>query len=963
MQAASRQYRGFIQPSFPQKENVPMQKRAYISGLILLLTTCLYLSAQSPTPSTTLSSALPLSQQFVVLNSVTGITPAIDGSSANATTILFVDREELRVVALSGNTLTVQRAGDGTTQQSHNAGAPVYYGPSSQMPVGPFYDGNSISGSCQAKGNAYLPIIMTGTFGEGAGDQYTCPTAGPYANLWLQVSNSISSGMVGGPLASLPATCSVGQTFFVSNATAGQNIYECATANLWTQELNNGSLGGSPLLNALVAANNGNSINNLNYAQTWQWTLTGSNAQGLTLTEASASTGSGTALFDLATLSGSTARPFVATAGGTANGVSLSTTGLLARLGTGSISADAIDGTSVAALSGLVKLSSGTPSAAVSGTDYAPATTGTALLKALSGGFTNAVSGTDYAPATSGTSILKGNGSGAYANAVAGTDYAPVTSGSVPLKGNGAGGFTPAVATDIAALFTGCNSTTPTLEYTGTCGAGPVPGQTGSDFVLTLSTTTTLNDTATVAPGGYFSYNQVNACSFQLTAGNHVGVADFSFTTSGQVILYWTQLGTNALSQTGTTTNCAPLGMSSPYFPSDGSHWIGQLVITSSGAFDPTQIDQYPFNAGILAVTASGGLQATPSGNTLNLTPAASVLQNNQTNTAAAGMTLDMALATATRPNVKGTYASVTGAITCASGTAGYEAWITDSTVNTWGSTVLGSGANTIKMGCTGTNWVVIGSPAAGTGGGGGALPGQTGTDFQITLSTTSTANDTATIAPGNYFTYQQTNACTFKLTAGNHVGVADISFTPSGQIIFYWTQLGTNALSQTGTTTNCNPLGMSSPYFPGDGSHWIGQLVVTSSGAFDPTQIDQYPYSAGVPAVTASGGLQTTPSGSTINITPGASILQNNQANTAASGFTLDLALGTSTRPSIKGTYASVTGAITCNSGNTGYEAWITDYNNASPVWGANVASAGGGGSTTIKMGCDGTSFTVVGK
>jgi hypothetical protein len=34
-----------------------------------------------------------------------------------------------------------------------------------------------------------------------------------------------------------------------------------------------------------------------------------------------------------------------------------------------------------------------------------------------------AVSGTDYAPATSGTSILKGNGSGGFSNAVAGTDY------------------------------------------------------------------------------------------------------------------------------------------------------------------------------------------------------------------------------------------------------------------------------------------------------------------------------------------------------------------------------------------------------------------------------------------------------------------------------------------------------------------------------------------------------------
>lgn len=66
-----------------------------------------------------------------------------------------------------------------------------------------------------------------------------------------------------------------------------------------------------------------------------------------------------------------------------------------------------------------------TMGAAVSGTDYAPATSGTSILKGNgSGGFSNAASGTDYAPATSGTAILKGNGSGGFSAAAAGTDYA-----------------------------------------------------------------------------------------------------------------------------------------------------------------------------------------------------------------------------------------------------------------------------------------------------------------------------------------------------------------------------------------------------------------------------------------------------------------------------------------------------------------------------------------------------------
>jgi hypothetical protein len=55
-----------------------------------------------------------------------------------------------------------------------------------------------------------------------------------------------------------------------------------------------------------------------------------------------------------------------------------------------------------------------------------------------------AVSGTDYAPATSGSAILKGNGSGGFSNAAAGTDYAaaPTGTANTPLFNNGSGGFT-----------------------------------------------------------------------------------------------------------------------------------------------------------------------------------------------------------------------------------------------------------------------------------------------------------------------------------------------------------------------------------------------------------------------------------------------------------------------------------------------------------------------------------------
>lgn len=65
----------------------------------------------------------------------------------------------------------------------------------------------------------------------------------------------------------------------------------------------------------------------------------------------------------------------------------------------------------------------------------------TGVLKGNGTAISAAVSGTDYAPATSGTSILKGNGAGGFSNAASGTDYAPATSGTSILYGNGAGGF------------------------------------------------------------------------------------------------------------------------------------------------------------------------------------------------------------------------------------------------------------------------------------------------------------------------------------------------------------------------------------------------------------------------------------------------------------------------------------------------------------------------------------------
>jgi hypothetical protein len=63
--------------------------------------------------------------------------------------------------------------------------------------------------------------------------------------------------------ASLPATCSVGQAFWLSTATAGQNWYGCTAPNVWTQEGGSGGGGSNFLVNGspLISSTTLNFVN------------------------------------------------------------------------------------------------------------------------------------------------------------------------------------------------------------------------------------------------------------------------------------------------------------------------------------------------------------------------------------------------------------------------------------------------------------------------------------------------------------------------------------------------------------------------------------------------------------------------------------------------------------------------------------------------------------------------------
>lgn len=67
-----------------------------------------------------------------------------------------------------------------------------------------------------------------------------------------------------GNLAGIPATCTVGQVSFITDATAGQNQYNCTATNTWTQNLNSGTAGANQNLSNLSAV----SLNSALLAQT-----------------------------------------------------------------------------------------------------------------------------------------------------------------------------------------------------------------------------------------------------------------------------------------------------------------------------------------------------------------------------------------------------------------------------------------------------------------------------------------------------------------------------------------------------------------------------------------------------------------------------------------------------------------------------------------------------------------------
>lgn len=198
------------------------------------------------------------------------VTPL--GNITGATTLHVGNTQQIFTGTLTGNvTLTASDAGSASFMIAFNSG------------VGNFaitYDASFAGGGVLATDNnvnCYQSFAWVGTAGiaRPQGDM-TCPSGSPNiytsagkiilptapdtlaglaANNTLTGTNTFN-GVVDsrgathtlpsktGVTASLPATCTVGEEYFSSNATAGQNKYYCTAVNVWTQQTGGGGTAG-----------------------------------------------------------------------------------------------------------------------------------------------------------------------------------------------------------------------------------------------------------------------------------------------------------------------------------------------------------------------------------------------------------------------------------------------------------------------------------------------------------------------------------------------------------------------------------------------------------------------------------------------------------------------------------------------------------------------------------------------
>ena len=297
-------------------------------------------------------------------------------------------------------------------------------------------------------------------------------------------------------------------------------------------------------------------------------------------------------------------------------------------------------------LAGTVATATTTPAITLS-------TTITGLLKGNGTAISAATSGTDYAPATSGASILYGNGAGGFSNVTIGTGVA-FAGGTLSATGSGgtvtsvtgtapvvsSGGATPAIS--MAAATTSVNGYLTSTDWntfngkgsgTVTSVAALTLGTTGTDLSSTVANGTTTPVITLQVPTASASNRGALSAADWTTFNNKGSGSVTSVSFTGGVITVATPTTTPAFTIAGTSGGI-------PYF-SSASTWAssaalaaGSLVLGGGAGVTPATtttgtgvVTALGVNTGTAgAFVVNGGALGTPSSGTVtNLTGTASI--------------------------------------------------------------------------------------------------------------------------------------------------------------------------------------------------------------------------------------------------------------------------------------------------------------------------------------------------
>ena len=168
------------------------------------------------------------------LSTVTGNAKNLVGASAGGGTITFNISNYSGPIYVTGTGVVVPIVVQGSVKSDGSFSVGVY-GNDTLSPANTLYDVKIVvnGGTFEA-----LYSITGSTFNINSATPVGTPSAPVF------VGGAGSGGFVyTGVLSGIPATCTVGQESFITDATAGQQIYECSATNTWTQQLNSGSSG------------------------------------------------------------------------------------------------------------------------------------------------------------------------------------------------------------------------------------------------------------------------------------------------------------------------------------------------------------------------------------------------------------------------------------------------------------------------------------------------------------------------------------------------------------------------------------------------------------------------------------------------------------------------------------------------------------------------------------------------